>query len=112
MYPIPIPYGEKGPALRDWPDLRMTESDVRMYFNGTWSNLGVILGIRGLADVDMDCIEAVIAADEFFPPTECVFGRESSPRSHRIYWLDENTRSRRFQDPLTKSVLLEVRSLK
>ena len=49
-------------------------------------NVGVLLGpeSRDLADVDLDCPEAVELADEYLWPT-WTFGRQGAQRSHRIY---------------------------
>ena len=80
--PIPVPFGEKGPKKQDWQHLRMQAEEVGEYFKGK-SNIGLILGIDGLADVDLDCAEALRIADHFLPGTDMVFGRKSRPRAHR-----------------------------
>ena len=50
-------------------------------------NIGVLLGSESgdLADVDLDCTEALAFADEYLPPGAFVFGRSGAPRSHRLY---------------------------
>jgi hypothetical protein len=112
--PIPVPPGEKGPKIPDWPQLRIHKSDVRRYFNDK-SNVGLILGIDGLADVDLDGPEALHVADQFLPTTGFVFGRKSRPRSHRFYRVDKPIPTRKYLDPLAKKkdkgVLLELRCI-
>lgn len=50
-------------------------------------NVGVVLGENSgwLVDVEFDRPEAAKAADILLPKTAAVFGRDSSPRSHRLY---------------------------
>jgi hypothetical protein len=89
----------------------MKAEEVGEYFKGK-SNIGLILGIDGLADVDLDCAEALRIADHFLTGTDMVFGRKSRPRSHRLYSLDKPIPSRKFLDPLKDkgdSTLLELR---
>ena len=77
--PVPIPKGEKGPRLRDWPKLRLSEGDISHYFpNG--ANIGLLLGEPngGIVDVDLDTPEAVTLASWFLPPTE------TNPRAARL----------------------------
>jgi Bifunctional DNA primase/polymerase, N-terminal len=61
---IPVPYRKKGPELKDWPSLRISEADAPRYFNGAKQNIGVVLGpcSGNLCDVDLDCDEAIAAA--------------------------------------------------
>jgi hypothetical protein len=85
--PIPVPHGQKRPALSGWPELRITEATIDEHFNGELTNLGVLTGepSGGLTDVDLDAAEAVVLADQFLSPTGSVFGRPGKPRSHRLY---------------------------
>jgi len=55
--PIPVPHRSKKPALKGWPDLRLTAADLARHFNGQPSNLGILLGepSGGLVDADLDC---------------------------------------------------------
>jgi len=83
--PIPIPLNEKGPNLKEWPSLRLTRENFREYFPAV-SNVGGIWGAESKkVDVDLDTREAILAADVLLPPTNCMYGRASAPRSHRIY---------------------------
>jgi hypothetical protein len=86
---VPIPHKKKKPLGEEWPGWRITKADAHQRFNGGPQNVGVILGEAsgGLADVDLDTIEAVRAGPYFLPRTLC-FGRPSKPRSHWIYQSD------------------------
>lgn len=110
---IPVPTGEKGPKVPGWPQLRIQRSDIPEYFNKRPMNVGLILGIDGLVDIDLDCPEAVQIADQFLPDTGFVSGRKSRPRSHRFYRLDKPIPTKKYLDPLAKKkdkgMLLEVR---
>ena len=87
--PIPIPHKSKRPAGDEWKTQRITQANAPQWFNGEAQNIGVRLGglSGGLADVDLDTIEAIEAAPYFLPRTLC-FGRPSSPRSHWLYQSD------------------------
>ncbi len=112
--PIPVPYREKGPVLKRWQALRMTENDVSRYFNGRPQNVGVLLGdpSGNLIDIDLDCDEAVRLASRFLPRT-LIFGRDSRPRSHWLYQA-QSLRTEKFIAPAEEGkaaqVLVEIRS--
>ena len=53
----------------------------------------------GLADVDLDCREAIAAADELLPQTEMVHGHISSRRSHRYFRPTSIPKNKSFNDP-------------
>ena len=42
--PIPVPHRSKKPALKGWPDLRLSAADFGRHFDGQPSNMGVLLG--------------------------------------------------------------------
>lgn len=88
--PLPVPYRSKNPNFAGWQNFTTTEADLPKHFNGKPQNIGVLLGSKsnGLVDVDLDSIEAIRIADFFLPKTEAVFGRQSKPRSHRLYLSD------------------------
>jgi hypothetical protein len=107
--PVPIPFREKGPRGKGWPSLRLTVDSVPSYFNGRDQNIGLIMGepSAGLADVDLDCAEALALADSFLPRTDAIFGRESTPRAHRLYYA-LGLRARQFK--LGAEMLVELRA--
>ncbi len=71
-------------------------------------NVGIHLR-HGLADVDLDCDEAREVAHVCLPATPFTFGRLSTPASHRLY-RSHVAQTRRFQDPVTDKMILEVRT--
>jgi len=113
FWPIPIPFREKAPAMRDWTSLRITAETAPQFFNGKESNIGVILGDDyGSTDIDLDSEEAIWAAQELLPETRFIFGRKSKPKSHYFYRCDPPIRSKRFLDPLNRQCLVELRCRK
>jgi P4 family phage/plasmid primase-like protien len=111
MAPVPVPHRKKGPVIGGWQKLRLTESSAPPYFNGGPMNIGVLLGEPSgwLADVDLDCAEARKLASYYLPPTGKVFGRESAPKSHRIY-RSKIQRTVELKDPETGDMVVELRS--
>lgn len=87
---VPVLWRGKAPGWGGVPRLRWQDTvvgfrDVATYFSVP-SNIGVLLGTPsgGLADIDLDCAEAVELAPHFLPST-WTFGRGSKPRSHWVY---------------------------
>jgi hypothetical protein len=112
-YPVPIPYREKGPKLENWQNLRLTAEQVPDYFNGQPQNIGVLQGEPyGSCDIDLDCLQALLAWPHFAPETGLIFGHQSKPDSHWFYRIDPPHRSVKFIDPIDHATLLELRCLK
>lgn len=88
--PVPVGFKEKKPTGKAWQKVIITEATVGQYFNGAPQNIGVQMGANsgGLADVDLDCAEAIAAAPYIIPPTGAVFGRATKRSSHRLYKSD------------------------
>lgn len=107
---VPIPHAQKGPRLKGWQTLRLADADLPEHFNGQPMNIGVLLGepSGGLIDVDLDCPEAVRLADAMLPPTGCIFGRASRPRSHRLYRIDGSIETERLR-AADGSTIIEAR---
>ena len=116
FHPIPIPLREKGPVIKGWQTLRITGADVPKYFNGAPQNIGLLLGTPyGLTDVDCDAPEALRIWPSYRPPTNMIYGRESNPASHSIYFSDPPVRLLQFRDPLgngDEAMIIELRGLK
>ncbi len=116
--PVLMPYGTKAPKTEGWPQIVITRETATTLCNGVRRNVGAILGVGGLADGDMDCTEAVLAASVLMPPTGFIFGRPSRPRSHFFYRLTPAIPSLKFTDPLLAKVkkdeatIVELRCLK
>jgi hypothetical protein len=110
----PIPVNGKKPCDPDtgwdraeWPTLRLTSAEIPGEFaSPTVTGVGNILGeaSKNLADIDLDCSEALAAADHFLPATRSIFGRPGAPRSHRLYVVDPPPSSTQFRDIARKNV--------
>jgi putative DNA primase/helicase len=109
--PIPVPHREKRPVLPEWQKLRLTLADIPQYFNGRGQNVGLLLGVGGLTDVDLDASEAAAAARELLPDTAFRYGRESKPGSHAMYVCEPTPTTRQYKCPLTGASLAELRGL-
>jgi P4 family phage/plasmid primase-like protien len=98
FYVVPIPSGNNHPVVDKWQNLRITLDDLEAHF-ADGDNVGILLAPSGLADVDLDCREAIAAADELLPKTAMVHGHLSSPRSHRYYLPTSIPKNKSFHDP-------------
>jgi hypothetical protein len=105
LAPIPLHPRNKVPAVAEgWADVRVTADTLDDYFPpGEARGVGLLTGAASgrLVDVDLDCPEAIAAADVLLPPTGMVFGRPSARRSHRWYrptGRAANTRAYRAPD--------------
>src|SRR6476620_5083473 len=85
-HPIPLNQNSKRPTEANWPEQMLDWQNIDRVF-GPNTNIGIVLGAAsgGLVDVDLDSPEALKLADLLLPKTEMIFGRQSAPRSHRIY---------------------------
>jgi hypothetical protein len=86
--PVTLGFKSKKPSGGDgWLDIRINHTNVEQHFNGTPQNIGVQMGPAsgGLKDVDLDCPEALKLGPAILPPTDAIFGRKSTPGSHRLY---------------------------
>jgi Protein of unknown function (DUF3631)/Bifunctional DNA primase/polymerase, N-terminal len=111
---VPIPYGKKGPRITEWQALNVTPETAPQFFNGERGNIGVILGHGDVADVDLDCSEAIASAGYLLPPT-ATFGHKAKPGSHLVYKSPgladaEERAARKYTDPVTGGGLLELRT--
>jgi hypothetical protein len=115
FYVVPIPSGNNHPVIDRWQNLRLTSDDLESHFADT-DNVGILLAPSGLADVDLDCREAIAAADELLPKTAMIHGHLSSPRSHRYYLPTNIPKNKSFHDPRqdkaksARAVIAELRT--
>ena len=81
---IPVRFRGKEPLNKDWPNLRLSEDEIRKEFSLA-RNIGVLEGEPSghRANVDCDAVGSEIIADALMPSTAC-YGRASRPRSHYI----------------------------
>jgi hypothetical protein len=102
----PVQAGEKRCLLKGWPDRKFDIADF-----GPDDNVALKTGSRSghIADVDLDCPEAIELADLYLPETGAIFGRPSNPRSHWLYEAAGATYEN-FADPVSGEVLLELRA--
>lgn len=110
--PIPVPHQEKAPVDREWQRLRYEEGQLLNIFSGRQQNIGIHLGepSNGLIDIDLDCAEARVLAEALLPPTNAIFGRQSSSSAHRLYMATGMIpETRRFLAP-GHGTLVELRS--
>jgi len=81
-----------------------------------FTNINIATGRESLiVDVDIDCPEANLLADYFLPKTELEFGRESTPRAHRLFKVIDLHQKKHTRTFCTfaddkKSMLVEVRA--
>ena len=102
----------KGPHEPEWQNKVNT---IEAYTEG--SRVGMITGVeiapnKYNLDVDIDWSPGMSIVAAMLPPTPFVFGHTSKRFSHFIYTGDEPCASMRFEDPVDKSCLLELRGTK
>ena len=108
-------YGKKGVA-ESWT-VRLKKQIKQLDQFKEFANVNIATGGDSLiVDVDLDCPEALELADAFLNPTGMEFGRESTPRSHRLYKVIDLTKkhTRVYFDfkQKEKSMLVEFRANK
>ena len=108
--PIPIPPRQKNPGFSGWQNFHVAPEEVERVFRPE-GNLGLLLGAASgnLLDVDLDCLEAIRLAPAFLPVTNLIHGRPGKPRSHYFYRADAPGAIEQYRDPVTKSMLVELR---
>ncbi|HVN89191.1 MAG TPA: DUF927 domain-containing protein [Candidatus Binataceae bacterium] len=111
--PTPLHPRTKRPILEQWPDELLDEATIASELPfGTDRNIGILLGKHsgGLMDVDLDCRETRCLVEAFLPETDCIFGRESSRESHRLYRVPPSDATTvQFEDPTNREMLVELR---
>ena len=108
--PIPIPHASKAPNIKNWQHgCIKNENDVYDHFDGlAKQNIGILLGAKSgnLVDIDLDCNEAIIAANILLQETR-TFGRVSAPKSHYLYTCNGIKTKKYLANKIT---LVEIRS--
>ena len=108
------PCGKKGVELSTAQRLRNRITDVNQLKD--FQNYNLFTGYSNVADIDLDCPEVLELADYFLIPAGIEFGRESTPRSHRLYKIldmdkKKHTRSSlTFRDSDKDNTLIELRA--
>lgn len=108
---IPVPFRSKNPGRKGWEQERIAEADLPNHFNGEPMNLGVLTGDPSgwMVDVDLDHPRCLELADEYLPPTPCMFGRASKRCSHRLYSVTGPVKTRQVKSR-SAGMLVELRS--
>jgi len=106
-------YGKKGVELTTAQRLKNRITDVNQLKD--FQNVNLFTGYSNVADIDLDCEEVIELADDFLIPAGIEFGRESTPRSHRLYKiLDLDKKHTRiyfsFRDSDEDNTLIELRA--
>jgi hypothetical protein len=116
------PANGKAPLIEGWAGRSAADSTDTMltgwFGSANPRNLGIALGRQsgGFVDLDLDCVEAVRAAEVLPPWTGWVFGHCGHPRSHRVYRVENPGGRIDVSDPvltgedLNKSMLVELRA--
>ena len=107
------PYGKKGVELTTAQRLKNRITNVNQLKD--FQNVNLFTGYSNVADIDLDCPEIIELADDFLIPAGIEFGRESTPRSHRLYKvLDLDKKQTRisftFRDSDKDNTLIELRA--
>ena len=108
------PCGKKGVELSTAQRLRNRITDVNQLKD--FQNYNLFTGYSNVADIDLDCPEVLELADNFLIPAGIEFGRESTPRSHRLYKIldmDKKKHTRTtltFRDSDKDNTLIELRA--
>ena len=108
-------YGSK--AVEESWTVRLNKQIKQIDQVKEYQNINIATGRDSLiVDIDLDCPEANKLCDHFLPQTELEFGRESTPRAHRLYKvidLHKNHTRKYFSfADETKSMLVEIRANK
>jgi len=110
---VPLLPQQKRCIVDGWQHLRITEEEIDNYFEpgaNVGRQLGEASGSR--VDVDLDCSETLALADALLPATRSIFGRVSTPRSHRLFCAPD-AQTVKFVDPDRRpdeAMLVELRS--
>jgi hypothetical protein len=103
---IDSPHRSKHPGRKGWQQERWTTDELRERFGHDPKNVSLLTGSasQGVSDADLDCTQAVLAAEHLFPSTDAIFGRAGRRRSHRLYQLAPVVAfgRRPFTDPVLK----------
>ena len=120
--PLPIPHENghptKGPKIADW----QTKAANGEYTDDDFAdpcNIGNLLGgPKNLTAIDCDSPEAVAVSDDLFghlmdqTGKTMMFGRQSKPRSHYIFFCDMSLPTEKISDPIDGECVIEYRCVK
>lgn len=106
----------KGPTDTNWVGLAIEGTYARRGYQeglryGFLTGVPLVLG-KTITDVDLDWAPGSAIAQCLLPATAAVFGRPSKQVSHCVYTTPTPQPSKRFEDPIDKTCLLELRCAK
>jgi hypothetical protein len=111
---VPLYPRSKQPIGEGWQDQRLNADQFRAAFNNG-QNIGILTGEAsgGLADIDLDCDEALNLVRDYLPETSSAFGRGNCI-THRLFRVTPaDFKTEKFEDPATmgiqKCMLIELR---
>jgi putative DNA primase/helicase len=108
---LPLETGSKKPKETGWAKRTLDKVNPEEDFAAN-DNIGVLLGTpsNDIADIDLDCEEAVRAASHFLPETNLRFGRTSNPNSHWLYQVRDSGSPIKFSCQGIEGPLVEYRA--
>ncbi len=109
----PLHEREKRTIYSTWPTRRATEGEIEaLVASRPDINLGIVTGREsgGLVDVEADSAVAVGLMRHYLPDSAAVFGRDSKPASHRLYYCSDSPVYNGLKDPTDGKMLVEVRA--
>ena len=98
LKPIPMPYRKKIPEMKGFAHFVLDKPEDALKIFKHRSNIGILLH-NGLVDIDLDCKVARDLAPDYLPDSFCVYGRESTPGSHRLYKIKGNSKTVKYSVP-------------
>ncbi len=121
--PLPIPYDEnghptKGPKIPGW-QIKASNGEYTPEDFAEPCNIGVLLGgPKNVTDLDCDSPQAVAVAGDIIghlmqkTGKTMMFGRESKPRSHYIFFCDNSLPTEKITDPADQQCIIEYRCVR
>lgn len=117
--PLPIPYRDghpsKKPESAEWK-IKAANGEYTVEDFIDPCNIGVLLGgTKNLTDIDCDSPEAVAVGGDIIghlmdqTGNTMIFGHQSNPRSHHIFFSDRSLASERINDPVDNECIVEYR---
>src|SRR3990172_3171637 len=108
LVPIPVRARSKVPDVSNWPAFEPTDDALAEHLSDD-ANVGVLTGLAGLVDIDLDHPIARSLAPIILLRTGRRHGRPGSPGSHYWYLLPTLVPTTKYADPLDSSMLIELR---
>ena len=113
--PVPIPYEnghpKKFPTEQEW-QTKAAKGDYTKEDFAEPCNIGILLGgAKNITDIDCDSPEAVAIGTVIMEDLgkTMMFGRQSKPRSHYIFFCDQSLPLERIKDPVDQECIIEYR---